>query len=292
MTLSVSRPADDVENFALALRREGIGRDLGDGWMEAYGRRFHARAFPIGIDAAEFAATARRAVGSEAVKHVAASFGGRDIIIGVDRLDYSKGLTHRIDGFERFLVANPSWRGRTTLLQVTPKSRSEVPGYSAMQRKVAEHAGRVNGALGTLDWTPIRYINQSISRNTLAGLYRIARVGLVTPLRDGMNLVAKEFVAAQDPEDPGVLVLSRFAGAARELDAALLVSPYDVDAIGDAIGRALSMPLDARIERYTTMMSTLERNGIWKWCSDFLAALKAQPDGDGTERRDLPSPCD
>lgn len=266
----------DVENFALALRRDGIGRDMGDGWMAAYGRRFQAKAFPIGIDVAEFASTAKEAVRSKAVKRTAVSFAGRDLIIGVDRLDYSKGLTHRIDGFERFLIANPAWRGRTTLLQVTPKSRSEVQGYSDMQRQVAEHAGRVNGAMGTLDWTPIRYINQSVGRNTLAGLYRIARVGLVTPLRDGMNLVAKEFVAAQNPADPGVLVLSRFAGAARELDAAVLVNPYDVEAIGNAIARALSMPLEARVERYTAMMARIEQNDISKWSADFLGMLQPE----------------
>jgi len=272
----------DVENFALALRREGIGRDLGDGWMAAYGRRFRACAFPIGIDVEEFATMAKGAVRNKAVKRTAVSFNGRDLIIGVDRLDYSKGLTHRIDGFERFLIANPAWRGRTTLLQVTPKSRSDVPGYGDMQRQVAEHAGRVNGAMGTMDWTPIRYINQSVGRSTLAGLYRIARVGLVTPLRDGMNLVAKEFVAAQNPADPGVLVLSRFAGAARELDAAVLVNPYDIEAVGNAIARALSMPLETRIERFTAMMARLEQNDISKWCADFLAAL-GPAEHEGTE---------
>ncbi|WP_299363320.1 alpha,alpha-trehalose-phosphate synthase (UDP-forming) [uncultured Paracoccus sp.] len=266
--------AYDVENFALALKREGIGGDLGGGWMAAHGRRFRASAFPIGIDVGEFAVMARGAVRNRAVKRTAVSFSGRDLIIGVDRLDYSKGLTHRMDGFEQFLVANPAWRGRTTLLQVSPKSRSDVPGYTTMQRQVAEHAGRVNGAMGTLDWTPIRYINQSVGRSTLAGLYRIARVGLVTPLRDGMNLVAKEFVAAQNPADPGVLVLSRFAGAARELDSALLVNPYDIEAIGNAIARALAMPLEERIERFTAMMTRLEQNDISKWCADFLAALE------------------
>jgi trehalose 6-phosphate synthase len=198
---------------------------------------------------------------------------GRSLIIGVDRLDYSKGLTHRIDGYEKFLVANPGYHRQTTLLQVTPKSRSEVPGYGEMQREVAEHAGRVNGALGGLDWVPIRYVNRAISQNILAGLYRIARVGLVTPLRDGMNLVAKEFVAAQDAADPGVLVLSRFAGAARELDGSILVNPYDIEAVGNAIAQALSMQIEARRERFGTMMKRLEEHDISRWCSDFLKVL-------------------
>ncbi|MGS1094823.1 alpha,alpha-trehalose-phosphate synthase (UDP-forming) [Aquamicrobium terrae] len=266
--------AHDAENFASCLQREGIGGDAGDGWLEAYGRRFRAGAFPIGIATREFAGLARQAVRTAPVKRFADSLEGRDLIIGVDRLDYSKGLTHRIDAYERFLTANPAWHGRTTMLQVTPKSRSDVPGYAAMQRQVAEHAGRVNGALGRLDWVPIRYVNRAIGQNVLAGLYRLARVGLVTPLRDGMNLVAKEFVAAQDPEDPGVLVLSRFAGAARELDGAILVNPYDIEAVGNAIAQALSMPVEARRDRLAPMMKRLEEHDISRWCADFLDVLR------------------
>ncbi len=148
------------------------------------------------------------------------------------------------------------------------------PGYPAMQREVAERAGRVNGALGGLDWVPIRYINRAVGQDVLAGLYRLARVGLVTPLRDGMNLVAKEFVAAQSPEDPGVLVLSRFAGAARELDGAILVNPYDIEAVGNAIAQALSMPLEDRRKRYERMMKRLLENDIFRWCSDFMRLLR------------------
>jgi trehalose 6-phosphate synthase len=208
------------------------------------------------------------------VRRLADSLEGRDLIIGVDRLDYSKGLTQRIDGYEKFLAANPAWHGRTTMLQVTPKSRTEVPGYAAMQREVAESAGRVNGALGRLDWVPIRYVNRAIDQKVLAGLYRVARVGMVTPLRDGMNLVAKEFVAAQDPEDPGVLVLSRFAGAAQELDGAILVNPYDIEAVGNAVARALSMPLEERRARFAPMMQHLTEHDISRWCSDFLDVLR------------------
>lgn len=265
--------AHDVENFALALKREGIGGDSGQGWMQAYGRRFRVGAFPIGIDTRSFADMARQAIGTPPVRRVRNSLKGRELVIGVDRLDYSKGLTHRIDGYEKFLAANPGYHGSTVMLQVTPKSRTEVPGYAEMQRQVAEHAGRVNGALGRLDWVPIRYINRAVAQTTLAGLYRLARVGLVTPLRDGMNLVAKEFVAAQDPDDPGILVLSRFAGAARELDGALLVNPYDIEAIGNAIAQALSMPVEARRERFDPMIKRLEDHDIYRWCSDFMSAL-------------------
>jgi trehalose 6-phosphate synthase len=151
-----------------------------------------------------------------------------------------------------------------------------VPEYEAMQRAVAEQAGRVNGAIGTVDWVPIRYINRSISRPVLAGLYRLAKVGLVTPLRDGMNLVAKEYVAAQDPDDPGVLVLSRFAGAARELkNGALLVNPYDVDGTANALARGINMPLEERRERWRSMMDHLLEYDVSRWCDTFLADLRA-----------------
>src|SRR5690606_32011370 len=263
----------DVDNFASGLRREGICGDVGGGWFEAYGRRFRAGAFPISIATRHFADMASEAMNTAAVRRFAESLEGRDLIIGVDRLDYSKGLTQRIDGYEKFLAANPAWHGRTTMLQVTPKSRTEVPGYAAMQREVAESAGRVNGAIGRLDWVPIRYVNRAIDQKVLAGLYRVARVGMVTPLRDGMNLVAKEFVAAQDPEDPGVLVLSRFAGAAQELDGAILVNPYDTEAMAYAMARALSMPLEERRERFEGMMAFLITHDVNHWCDDFLDRL-------------------
>src|SRR5690606_27133290 len=202
-----------------------------------YGRTFKGGYYPIGIETAVFADFARKAASNIMVRKARQSIEGRDLIIGVDRLDYSKGITQRIDAFEQFIKSNPGYQDKVTYLQITPKSRSEVPEYEAMQRTVAEQAGRVNGAIGTVDWVPIRYINRSIGRPVLAGLYRLAKIGLVTPLRDGMNLVAKEYIAAQNPDDPGVLVLSRFAGAARELRGALLVNPYDIEGAANAIAR-------------------------------------------------------
>jgi trehalose 6-phosphate synthase len=204
------------------------------------------------------------------------SLDGKDLIIGVDRLDYSKGITQRIDAFEKFLVKHKENQRHVTLLQITPKSRSEVPEYEAMQRALAEQAGRVNGALGTVDWVPIRYVNRSLRRPALAGLYRMAKVALVTPLRDGMNLVAKEFVAAQDKDDPGVLLLSRFAGAAHELKDAVLVNPYDVEGTADSLARALTMPLEERQERWQSMISILRTNDVFKWCDSFLADLMSK----------------
>ncbi len=265
----------DLENFAGCLRRMGLG-DTADGrQFEAQGRRFRGGAYGIGIETAAFAQFAEAARNNPTVQKTRKSIENRDLIIGVDRLDYSKGLTQRIDAFERFLALNPQSQNRVTFLQITPKSRSEVPEYEAMQRQVAEQAGRVNGMIGTVDWVPIRYINRSIARPVLAGLYRLASIGLVTPLRDGMNLVAKEYVAAQDGENPGVLVLSRFAGAARELNGALLVNPYDVDGTAHALARALTMSLEERRDRWRQMMDVLLANDVSHWCRSFLADLTA-----------------
>jgi len=263
----------DLSNFAECLRREGCGDLVEGGFCRAYGRLFRCGVFPISIDTAEFESLADQAARDEALQENYRRIAGYDIVIGVDRLDYSKGIDQRIVAFRRFLQANDHRIGKTLLLQITPKSRSEVPEYLAMQKDVAELAGRVNGELGTIDWVPVHYINQSLGRPELAGLYRMARVGLVTPLRDGMNLVAKEYVAAQDPRDPGVLVLSRFAGAARELDGAILVNPYDPEAMAHAIERALVMPQDARIERWRAMMARLREHDVYRWCDDFLSCL-------------------
>ncbi|MDH0367143.1 alpha,alpha-trehalose-phosphate synthase (UDP-forming) [Brucella anthropi] len=265
---------NDVDNFIGCLRREKIGKRLDDdGLFEAFGHQFRAERFGIGIETAAFAEIAKKAQRHPTVKRMSDSMLDRDLIIGVDRLDYSKGITNRMEAFEHFLKVDPGNRGKVTFLQVTPKSRSEIQEYKDMQRAVAELAGRVNGANATVDWTPIRYINRSLNREVLAGLYRLAAVGLVTPLRDGMNLVAKEYVAAQDPENPGVLVLSRFAGAAQELDGALLVNPYDTEAMAYAMARALAMPLAERKERFESMMAFLITHDVNHWCDDFLDRL-------------------
>jgi trehalose 6-phosphate synthase len=201
------------------------------------------------------------------------SLNNRRLILGVDRLDYSKGITHRIQGFGQFLDSYPDWRGNVTYLQVTPKSRSEVPEYSDINQAVNTLVGQVNGRYGEPAWTPIRYVNRAYSRSSLAALYRMASVGLVTPLRDGMNLVAKEYVAAQNSEDPGVLVLSLFAGAAEELDGALLVNPHEPEAMAAAIDAALKMPLAERQARHRRMYRHLLANDIDCWAERFLAAL-------------------
>ena len=208
------------------------------------------------------------------MREVVDSLSGRAMIIGVDRLDYSKGIPERMDAFERFLTNYPDWRGHVTYLQITPRSRSSIPEYADISRQVSGAVGRINGAFGEASWTPVRYINKAHTRTALAGLYRAARAALVTPLRDGMNLVAKEYVAAQDMEDPGVLILSRFAGAAKECAAALLVNPYDPEGVGTAINRALSLPLGERRERHEHNYRVLVKNDITHWAERFLARLE------------------
>ena len=229
--------------------------------------------FPVGIETAEFSRLARRAVRSPFIQGVSESLAGRAMIIGVDRLDYTKGISLRMEAFERFLAAYPDQHGRVTYLQITPKSRSTIQEYSDMEQQISATAGQINGNYGEASWTPIRYVNKAHSRTALAGLYRCSRAALVTPLRDGMNLVAKEYVAAQDPDDPGVLILSRFAGAALELDAALLVNPYDSEAVAGAIARALSMPLDERRARHEALYHAVAANDIKFWADRFLDAL-------------------
>lgn len=263
----------DAANFARYLRKECGLPSRNPYTFQAAERTVRIGIFPVGVETAQLNRLARRAMYSPFVREVVESLAGRLMIIGVDRLDYSKGIALRMDAFDHFLSDHPDWRGRVTYLQITPKSRSEIREYADMERQIDETAGRVNGTYGEASWTPIRYVNRTHSRSALVGLYRSARVALVTPLRDGMNLVAKEFVAAQDTADPGVLVLSRFAGAAVEFEAALLVNPYDPESVGSAIAQALAMPLDERRRRHQQLFQVLMANDISSWGERFLTAL-------------------
>lgn len=239
-----------------------------------YGRRsVRLGVFPVGIDVDQFAQMAVGGLHAPATVQLRNSLKGAKVVIGVDRLDYSKGLFQRFDAYRRFFDFYPDEKGKVTFLQITPPTRSQVAAYQQVRRQAATMVGDINGRFSDLDWNAIRYVNQSYAPRTLAGLYRLSPVACVTPLRDGMNLVAKEYVAAQDPENPGVLVLSTFAGAARELDAAVLVNPYDVDELARSIERALSMPLAARRERWTSMMSVLRTNDIESWYDRFVQSL-------------------
>ncbi len=263
----------DAANFARYLESETAFAGNSEDGFDTGERRVRVGAFPVGVETDAFNRLARRAAQSSFVAAVMASLSGRAMIIGVDRLDYSKGIDLRMDAFERFLADHPEWRNNVTFLQITPKSRSDIREYAAMDRLVSSKVGQVNGTYGEANWTPVRYVNRTHSQTQLAGLYRKARAALVTPLRDGMNLVAKEFVAAQDGDDPGVLILSRFAGAAVECRPALLVNPYDTDSVAMAIARAMSMPLEERRARQRSMRQTLLANDIGQWPGKFLNAL-------------------
>ena len=260
----------DRENF------DGYLRDaLATGELSMpVGRRMPAtRAFPISIDAEEFAETARRAQGSSALRGLRNSLGESALAIGVDRLDYSKGLMEKFQAFGEFLHRYPARARALTLLQIAPVSRGDVPSYRELRRDLERTAGHINGKHADPQWTPIRYVNRNLKRQALAGFYAVSRLGLVTPLRDGMNLVAKEFVAAQDPDDPGVLLLSRFAGAAEQLRGALLVNPHDVSSVADAIEAALGMDAGERRERHQDCLRNLHEQEIHWWAREFLDAL-------------------
>jgi trehalose 6-phosphate synthase len=233
------------------------------------------QAFPIGIDVEAFRKLAAASVRAapRPIKTTKESLGERQLVIGVDRLDYSKGIVQRLEAFGEFLRSHPDYSRRVGLLQIAPPSRSDVPEYAELDRMSDEVAGRLNAALGEFDWTPIRVVKKAYSRNALAGFYRRAQVGLVTPMRDGMNLVAKEYVAAQDPADPGVLVLSRFAGAAQQMGEALIVNPYDTHEVADAIRTALAMPKSERIRRFERLYATIASSDIGWWTRRYLAAL-------------------
>lgn len=266
----------DLARFQDYVRLYGRGRVIENGVLEtAGGRRLRAGAFPISIDTAHIAKQAAAAVGKASVKRLAASLSGRALAIGVDRLDYSKGLPERFRAFARYLDRHPAQRGKLTYLQIAPVSRGDVFAYQALRNELEQLAGHINGGHAEPDWTPMRYVNRNYPHASLTGFYRLARVGLVTPLRDGMNLVAKEFVAAQDGTNPGVLLLSPFAGAARELDGALVVNPYDLDGVADAIAEAVVMPLGERRERWQSMMAQLQSHDITLWRRTFLEALRA-----------------
>ncbi len=245
-----------------------------DGRIRVGDRTMRAEVFPIGVDVASVESEAIEASQAEVVKRMTDSLMGRALMIGVDRLDYSKGLVERFQSYQQFLEAYPDNLGRITYLQIAPLSRTDVRAYSEIRQALEQAAGRTNGRFADTDWTPIRYLNRNFPHSTLMGLLRAANVGIVTPLRDGMNLVAKEYVAAQNAQDPGVLILSNLAGAARELSAALQVNPYDTRAVSHAIQAALSMSLQERRERHAAMLQIIKRNDIAAWTRRFVEALE------------------
>jgi trehalose 6-phosphate synthase len=268
---------DDKKNFEDYVKHE-LKLGVVNGVVTSMHGRSRLATFPIGIDADDFARRAIKASAAPEVSRLKESLQNGKLVFGVDRLDYSKGISNRILAFDRLLQDRPEFKRQVALLQIAVPSRGQINAYRQLKNEILTLVGDVNGRHSDVDWTPIRYLNKAFSQARLAGFYRAAHVGLVTPLHDGMNLVAKEYVAAQDPADPGVLVLSEFAGAAKELDTALLVNPHDIEALSQAIATAITMPLDERRERWRAMMEKVRSSSGQTWFADFVAMLtKVRP---------------
>ncbi len=265
--------ADDLNNFQAYVTNVAGGRVHNNGDVEVFGQTLVARVYPIGVYPDELAAAAARSAAGRHAVRLRESLAGRDMMIGVDRLDYSKGLDNRFAAYELMLNSYPDNRGRVTFLQIAPPSRSDVQTYKEIRSKLESMAGSINGRFAEYDWVPLRYLNKGFQRDQLMGFFRVAQVCVVTPLRDGMNLVAKEFVASQDPDDPGVLVLSQFAGAANELSSAVIVNPYDTEDTAEGMQRALNMAVEERRERHQDMIAVLRENDLGVWRQAFLSDL-------------------
>ncbi len=264
------------------------GMALSDGRVRAFGRTVRPQAFPIGIDAEGFAALRSSPVAQESFTRMQESKDGRRMLLGVDRLDYSKGIDERMLAFERLLNESPELKGEIFLLQISTRTRSQVEAYQDMVSRLDSLSGRINGAFAEMDWVPIRSVHRMHTREELAGIYRAGDVALVTPLRDGMNLVAKEYVAAQDEANPGVLILSRFAGAAQQMREALIVNPFSQEDVADAIRRALAMPVEDRRRRWRALMDGVEREDILAWRNAFVATLHEARDEAARQGRPRP----
>jgi len=267
---------ESLDAFDGYVRRETDGFTTGR-TARAFGKSARVGAFPIGIDAREFSDAVETSAGRDAYLRSTESLLGREMILGVDRLDYSKGLEERFVAYEQFLDDNAEFREKVFLLQIATPSRDAVEAYQDIRARLESMTGHINGKFATVDWVPIRYVNASHRRDELAGIYRSAAIGLITPLRDGMNLVAKEYVAAQDPENPGVLILSRFAGAAAQMTDAIIVNPFSREDVSDAIRRGLSMPKSERLRRWEVLMHGVVTENVTRWRDSFVAALKECP---------------
>jgi trehalose 6-phosphate synthase len=262
-----------VENFRACVAAL-LPVKIADDVIHSRGRATHLAAMPIGILPESFREAPEPAVVEE-IEGLMRAIGDSKLVLGVDRLDYTKGIPERLAAFGRLLELFPEWRGKVSLVQVSVPSRADVPLYAEQRASIESIVGRINGELGEVAWVPIRYFYRSYARGQLAQLYRAAAVGYVTPLRDGMNLVAKEYVAAQDPDDPGVLLLSRFAGAAVELRDAVLTNPYYADGMARDLDRALRMDLAERRSRHAKLLAAVQRSNAVTWAEGFLDALGA-----------------
>jgi trehalose 6-phosphate synthase/phosphatase len=279
-----------ARHFADAVR--SIARmPADDHRVEIDGREVVFGAFPMGIDVERFQRLAGDPATLAHTEEIRREAGDRAIFLGVDRLDYTKGLLRRLQAFERLLEQDPSLRDRVRLVQVAVPSRTGVAPYRSYRQELDQNIGRINGTVGTVNSVPIHYLYRSVSPQQLVALYRAADVMLVTPIRDGMNLVAKEFVASRVDED-GVLLLSEFAGAAEELGDAMIVNPYDVDGMVNAMRRALAMTREERGDHMRAMRASVLPRDVHQWAQRFIATLRDVRHAELPDTRPSPIPLD
>jgi trehalose 6-phosphate synthase len=266
----------DARNFMAGVRRflRGAVVEPARGLIRLRGRRTVVRNFPISIDVSAFRELAAAPETQALARRIRREMlpGGGQMLLGVDRADYTKGIPRRFQAFARLLRDHPELAGHVGLVQVAVPTRRDVPEYAAFQQEVVDQAAEINRAFARKDWVPIHLIRESLDQATVTAHYWAADVCVVSSLQDGMNLVAKEYVAAQEDRF-GVLVLSRFAGAAREMREALMVNPYDIGATAETLYRALTLPAEERQRRLTALRGRLMRNTIQDWMDDILAEV-------------------
>ncbi len=265
----------DLKAFTDYVLQEAEGEVVAGNRLRCFNHEIEVDVFPIGCDAAAFSAQSESEEGRKHAARMKESIAGRDMILGVDRLDYSKGIDRRFRSYATLLKQCPEFHQKVFMLQIAPSSRSDVPEYQEIKKQLEFLSGQINGEFADYDWVPLRYVNRAYASAALASIYRASRVALVTPLRDGMNLVAKEFIACQDKEDPGVLILSRFAGAAHQMRQALIVNPYDEEEVARALQRALTMPYKERLSRWEDLFESVCEHDVHAWVSCYLTKLTA-----------------
>lgn len=262
---------DYARHFLESVRRLlGFEHTLGQVTVDS--RVVKADAFPMGIDYEKFSGAASKTAIRKKIEVMKKKVGSRKVILSVDRLDYTKGIPERLEAFRTFLERSPEYKEKVTLIAVAAPSRTQVEHYKLLKQRVENLVGRINGEYGTIGWVPIWYLFRSFGFNDLAALYSVADVAFISPLRDGMNLIAKEFVAAKT-DGSGVLILSEMAGSAKEMGESLIVNPNDTEEISDALKRALEMPEEEQRIRMRAMQERLKRYNVQRWANDFMDAL-------------------
>lgn len=265
----------DKDNLCALLTHYYDAKRRDDDTLTLFGRTLRVQSFPIGVDSTRIGPGEPEIAGNDVRAFIASLRKHRKprLIVGVDRLDYSKGLVEKLSAFEQFLNENPALSKQTTFAQIAPLSRENVPAYIDLRSKVEQLAGRINAKHGSLTHQPLLLLTSGLAHDAVRYLLAHADVCFVASLMDGMNLVAKEYIAAQDPDDPGVLVLSAFAGAAEDMKSALIVNPYDRHQVAAALGKAMMMPKAERRMRYRKLMDVVRRTDAGLWAQSFVSAL-------------------